>query len=436
MTAAPGTYTGTMTLFAGRKQAAQNTIELEVADVAMPDMDEAAFFLNVWMNPACVARWHGVEMWSDEHFELMRPYVRDLAEHGQKTAVVPISYQPWGTQTRDPFPNAIINSRRGDAWEFDFSIFDRFVKLHEECGITRAIHCYSLVSGPGQTGASNIDYTDLDSGETRILETLIGDEDYVAYWSAMLGAFEGHLRKMGWLEKTFLGFDEKPPDVMEKLYEFLDQYGQAFRISLAGNTSDELVTRFDDLSLHIQFNEQGVDQIVPAERSALEVSEMLRPAQCAMDGTCPEKSITTYYVCCGPAFPNTFLFSPLVESRMLPFLSVQGGYDGFLRWSYNDWTDDPFTKPEWGTWATGDIFFVYPGKDGPVSSLRWEQLREGIYDYELAMIASASLQTPEDVVDYEQAVTLACRNPDGKTKSIGDIELARRLLIAIVERAG
>jgi hypothetical protein len=145
--------------------------------------------------------------------------------------------------------------------------------------------------------------------------------------------------------------------------------------------------------------------------------------------------ITTYYVCCGPAFPNTFLFSPLVESRMLPFLAVQGGYDGFLRWSYNDWTDDPFAHPEWGSWATGDIFFVYPGKDGPVSSLRWEQLREGICDYELATIASASLQTPEDMVDYEQAVTLACRNPDGKTKSTGDIELARRLLIAIVERA-
>lgn len=71
---------------------------------------------------------------------------------------------------------------------------------------------------------------------------------------------------------------------------------------------------------------------------------------------------------------------------MLPFLAAQGGYDGFLRWSYNDWTDDPFTSPEWSTWPTGDIFFVYPGDKGPVSSLRWEQLREGIYDYELAML--------------------------------------------------
>lgn len=433
--AAPGTYIGPVSLEIGGREAARSQIVLEVAGVTLPDIRDSDFFLNVWMNPACVARRHGVEMWSDEHFRLMKPYVEDLAAHGQKTAVVPICYQPWGTQTRDPFPNAVVASRKGRSYTFDFSIFDRFVELHEQCGITRAIHCYSLVSGPGKTGESNIEFTDAKTGKTTVLSTQVGDENYVRFWSAFLKAFEEHLRSRGWLEKTYLGFDEKPPDVMHRLYEFLDSHGQAFRTSLAGNTSDELLARFDDLSLHISFNQKGVDRIVPPERSALGLADILRPKSCAVRRTCVDKTITTYYVCCGPAFPNTFLFSPLVESRMLAFLAVQGGYDGFLRWSYNDWTDDPFAHPEWGTWPTGDIFFVYPGQEGPISSLRWEQLREGIYDYDLAMIASASLRTPEDMVDFEQAVSLACRNPDGRTKSVGDIELARRLLIAIAEKA-
>jgi len=118
---------------------------------------------------------------------------------------------------------------------------------------------------------------------------------------------------------------------------------------------------------------------------------------------------------------------------MLPWFAAQGGYDGFLRWSYNDWPEDPYSHPEWGNWPTGDVFLVYPGENGPISSLRWEQLREGIQDFQLAMIASANIHTPEEMVDYEQAITLACRNPDGRMKSLGDIEIARRLLIPIAE---
>ncbi len=118
---------------------------------------------------------------------------------------------------------------------------------------------------------------------------------------------------------------------------------------------------------------------------------------------------------------------------MLPWLALQGGFDGFLRWSYNDWPDDPYQHPEFGSWPTGDVFLVYPGEHGPVSSLRWEQLREGIQDYTLAMIASANIRNPEEMVDYEQALRLACRCPDGRSKSVGDIEIARRLLIPIAE---
>lgn len=106
----------------------------------------------------------------------------------------------------------------------------------------------------------------------------------------------------------------------------------------------------------------------------------------------------------------------------------------FLRWSYNDWGDDPYLHPEYTPWPTGDVHFVYPGHKGPVSSLRWEQLREGIQDYELAMLAASKITGSEDMVDYEQAISLACRTPDGRQKAVGDIELARRLLMPIAAR--
>ena len=428
-----GTYHGTVALAVDGRDVAVNRVEVEVTNVDLPDVRDWDFFLNVWMNPATVARWHGVEIWSDKHFRLLRPYVEDLASHGQKAVIAPICRQPWGTQTRDPYPNLIRWTRRGSKYEFDFSAFDRYVDMHLRCGIDRAIHCYTIVRG-GPEGDSVIEYVNAKTDETVRRGAKIGDRLYTAAWGSFFRAFAEHLERRGWLTRTYIGFDEKPPEKMEKVIAFLEEHAPDFKIALAGNTREELYPKIDDLSLHIPFNERGVAQVSPAERSAMGIAQLLDPSgPYAVDEKCRGRMSTTFYVCCGPRFPNTFLFSPLVESRMLPFLAVQGGYDGFLRWSYNDWPDDPYSHPEWGLWPTGDVFFVYPGPNGPVSSLRWEQLREGIADYELAMIASANLRGPEEMVDYQQAITLACRDVDGRTKSIGDIEIARRLLIPIAE---
>ncbi len=432
----PGKYQGIVALAVGGDDVAANTIEIEVAAVDLPNVCDWTFFLNVWMNPAAVARWYGVEVWSDEHFRVLRPYVEDLAFHGQKTVVVPICYRPWGNQTRDPYPNSIRWIRRKGCWEFDFTAFDRYVELHHSCGIDRAIHCYTMVQG-NKDGGNTIEFYDAHAGSTKLVETAVGDEFYTQAWGAFLKSFVGHLSEKGWLEKTYVAFDERDRETMEAAIDFLDRYAPQLGVSLAGNIDADLYSKIDDLSLHIEFNEKGVNQVAPSERSVIGAVRLLDPrGPCPSSTQCPQRTLTTYYVCCGPEHPNTFLFSPLVESRMLPWLALQGGYDGFLRWSYNDWTDDPYTHPEWGLWPTGDTFFVYPGENGPVSSLRWEQLLEGIADYELALMASANIRTPEEVVDYEQAIALACRDVDGRIKSPGDIELARRLLIPIAERQG
>ena len=434
-----GTYVGRVALNVHGAEVASEAIEVEVANVDLPDVKDWSFFLNIWMNPGPVARWYKTGTWTDEHFDMLRPFIKDLAEHGQKTAVVPICSKPWKDQTVDPYPSTVIWMRNGDEYEFDFSIFDRYVELHEEYGIDNAIHCYSIVQGPGAIDFSYLEYTDLETGQKKVIKPKVGDEEYVKAWGAFFKAFRSHLKEKGWMDKVYIGLDEKTPEIMEAIFDFLRKNASDFRTSLAGNIKEDMHHHFDDLSLAPKFDEQGVVDSVPAERAAMGVADLLSPEVCAVDGKCPDKMMTTYYVCCGPLFPNTFIFSPLVESRMLGFLTLQGGYDGFLRWAYNDWTSDPYNHPEWsipdGKFPTGDVMFVYPGENGPVSSLRWEQLREGIYDYELAMIANTNMCLPDEMVDYEQAIALACRDTDGRKKSVGDIELARRLLIPIAEHA-
>lgn len=88
---------------------------------------------------------------------------------------------------------------------------------------------------------------------------------------------------------------------------------------------------------------------------------------------------TTFYVCCNPPRPNTFVFSAPVEGRYLGWHAAALGYDGFLRWAYDAWPADPVRDARHRLWPAGDCFLVYPGG---YSSIRFEKLREGIVDFE------------------------------------------------------
>jgi hypothetical protein len=91
-----------------------------------------------------------------------------------------------------------------------------------------------------------------------------------------------------------------------------------------------------------------------------------------------------WYVCCGPAYPNTFIGSNLLESVFIGVLSSNAGMDGFLRWNYTVWPDDPRHEIRYGTWRAGDTNFVYPANhSAPLLSLRYKNLKRGIQFYEL-----------------------------------------------------
>jgi hypothetical protein len=93
--------------------------------------------------------------------------------------------------------------------------------------------------------------------------------------------------------------------------------------------------------------------------------------------------LSTFYVCCREPYPNQFTFSPPVESTFMGWYSIANGFDGFLRWAYAHWVEDPLTDTRFRKWPGGDTNFVYPG---PRSSIRFERLIEGIQDAEKVRI--------------------------------------------------
>lgn len=109
-----------------------------------------------------------------------------------------------------------------------------------------------------------------------------------------------------------------------------------------------------------------------------------------------------WYVCCGPRHPHANFASmdyPSIEGRLLGWLTFGFEADGLLYWHINYWHPnriitgtDPFLDWKgacvWG--MTGDGCLTYPTPDGPVSSIRLENIRDGLEDYDyLALLAEA-----------------------------------------------
>ncbi|MHB0958719.1 MAG: glycoside hydrolase domain-containing protein [Pirellulaceae bacterium] len=112
-----------------------------------------------------------------------------------------------------------------------------------------------------------------------------------------------------------------------------------------------------------------------------------------------------WYVCCGPQHPYAnfaALDYPSIEGRLLGWMTYGFQADGLLFWHVNLWhpnriidSNDPYLdwKPVCIANMTGDGCLTYPTPAGPVSSIRLENIRDGLEDYDyLALLADAQGQ--------------------------------------------
>ncbi|MEH0638648.1 DUF6067 family protein [Streptomyces bottropensis] len=411
--ARPGTYTGTVKVDADGRTQSTYPLTIEVADASVPDPKDYGFFLDVWAQPETIAKNHGVKLWSDQHWKLIGKYNRDLASRGQKVINTTIVDNPWhhqwslGTresQTATPYTSMVGWAWNGKSFSFDFGRWDKYVQTARRAGLGPDIGAFSMLAFQDQ---EHLTYTDTRTGRTVYENVDLGGDRWREAWGAFLPAFEKHVKAKGWLEDTWLSFDERPISTMTVVKDFVHEVAPVFddRISVAGSISTEGVAS----NLSVDWG--GIDAMTKEK-----VAERRKAGK-----------TTTFYVYGAPAHPNTLSFSPAVESRMLPWISAQRNLDGFLRWSYNSWTGDPFKQPV-HIFTQGDEYLVYPGRNGPMSSIRWEQLKEGIEDYELiAQLREKDGGTDSDALT--EALTTATRNLDGRTKDVGDIETARAAVV-------
>jgi len=347
-----GTYTGTIEVNSKNAHAILN-VKINVQNQTLPKPHDWHYRLDLWQNPWVIANYYHVKPWSEEHKALLKKHLKLYADAGGTYITTYGVHSPWG-DNEYAIEGGMIEwiKRKDGSWKFDYNIFDQYVELAMSMGIDKAITIYTPLPW-----GERFFYTDEATGN-RIQEQWLPTSDtFKRNWNVFLTDLRSHLEKKGWFNKTYLGINENAMEQTLAAIKVVKAHSKDWKITYAGNWHKELDTLLNDYCF-LYGEEANVEQV---------------KARAARGQT------TTYYVCCNPAKPNNFLFSPPIEGRWQSWYSAAHGYNGFLRWAYDAWPEDPMRDARYGSWAAGDCYLVYPGGN---SCIRFEKLREGIVDYE------------------------------------------------------
>ncbi len=357
-----GEYQSTFTLNIEGQKTKEFKLNLNVLNRVLPPAIDWKFHLHLWQNPYAVSRFHKVKPWSPEHIALLKPLMKRLADAGQKVITVSLNKRPWGGQTFDQFEAMIEWKKKKDgSWEYDYAIFDTWVQLMMDLGIKNQISCYSMVPW----GNEFYFFDEIQNKEIKITASP-GTPEYEALWIPFLEQFKAHLQQKGWNKITRIAMDERSPEEMKAMLKLLNKYAPEFGVSFADNHKSYKLYPTELKDMSVAFG-HPVDEADLQQRRA-------------------NHYISTHYVCCSDKFPNTFTFSPPAEGVFIGWYTIAANFDGFLRWAYNSWTENPLQDSRFRAWPAGDTYIVYPDNR---SSIRFETLREGIQDSEKIRVLRA-----------------------------------------------
>jgi len=376
--AEPGDHWFELTLEA-KGFAASVPIKLHVWDFSLPRRNhlETAFGLSA----STIFRYHQLESEEDKR-KVLDMYLKSFAEHRISL------YDP---APLDSIEVRFLPEADPPQAEVDFTAFDRGME-------------HALVQFPFTNFRLPIQGMGGGSFHARY-EPKIGSfgedtPEYQAMFSSYVTQVEEHLRHRGWLDEAFIyWFDEPDP----KDYQFVRSGMERLKRHAPG--------------LQTMLTEEPCDELAGPIDIWCPVTPNYDPA--AAEKRQAEGERFWWYVCTGPKAPYCTLFidHPATELRVWLWQTWQRDIRGILVWSSNYWTSsaaypdepqDPYEDPMgyrsgYSTprgvkafWGNGDGRFVYPppaaavpGASGPdpviappVSSIRWEMLREGIEDYE------------------------------------------------------
>jgi len=384
-----GEYSGTATVQwdGGEVPVALN---LTVWPFSIPEEQHLTF--TNWIDAGRLAKQYGVEAYSDGFWDFLARYAQAANEHYQN--VLWLSLGVVG-----------ITQDAGGQFTFDWRAFDRWVEVVTENGCGRLIEISPIGSWANGWESTEIGLHSYAVSPANGEAKRMTAEEVLP---SLLPALEAHLRERGWLERTVLHIADEPAVHHAASWREKSRWVHSLAPGIRRIDAIEAPDFGEDLEVWVPKLNHLYNWQDHYERAADAGAEMW------------------FYTCCHPTgvFPNRFLDQPLIKTRILQWYNWRYDLSGYLHWGLNFWDADPFHSPGPDSLPPGDCWIIYPGAEGPLSSLRWEALRDGFEDYEYLWL----LTDLRRLVAEKLGVPVSGFDPGARSD-----ELARQLVPTMVD---
>jgi len=387
-----GDYTGTVRLVCDGEPVARVPFDVHVWDFTLPDESHLAAIYDVRLGP-------GGKLWGKPLEEIYPEMVRFMADR----RLCPDKVRP--------YPMIKVQDGRVVA---DFTAFDEAAEYYfDELKLPYAyMPWYFYVFGWGHPPRAvfgqrpypgDPPYEGADRSRLR--------PEYRKNYQAGLRAYWEHLKEKGWHKKVVLYISDEPYDrhrhIVEQMQALCDMIHEVDPEIPIYSSTWRHVPAWDG---YLDVWGIGHDGRVPAEKMA-----KLRARGDRLWFTTDGQMCTDTPYC--------------AVERLLPHYCFKYGVEAYEFWGVAWLTYDPYRygwhsyirqtsepgRSFWVRYPNGDGFLIYPGGPighrGLVSSVRLEQAREGVEDYEylylLRQLIGEAKAAGKDVTEAEEAMAEA-----------------------------
>ena len=336
----------------------EGTFTIIVHPILQPELIESQFFYTNWFNLAKMEEYHHLERWTNPWFSMLDKYAKMMAYGHQNSITIP--RELFQFENNEIILNDTLMLRFIDVFrKYDFKYFEAPHLMNRgesddwgdpELKVALTKKRY---------------YTEGGKKDVEILMKLIRDF-----------AVKNNLTE-SWLQHVH----DEPTAVSAQCYK--DVAGQVkeifpgVKIMEATNDRDGLVGAIDIWCPLINDFQENESFFRKRERKGEKVLvySCLIPGGKWLNRTLDMERLRQVYFGWGAAFYDTA---------------------GYLHWGLNQYHADPFeqsvikhTSPLAGSnnfLPAGDTHVIYPGEDGPLSSIRFESHRIGAEDYDLLQL--------------------------------------------------
>ena len=383
--AAAGRYRGMILVQAKGLNAVSVPLDVEVLGWRIPAPEHFTTLVALEPCPYAVAEHYRVPLWSDAHFKLLDGTFRHLARVDNDWLNIPVLARTEFGNRDDSMVRVV--RRRDGAYTCDFAALDRFLDLAiRHCGKPQVISFTVMHAGnPGDRRMKlppmKVPVHDEASGkmELMLVDREMPEGPRRAFWKFLATAIHEHMRKRGLADVMYWGYTWDGIGVAPEMYEMLAEF-----VPGVGWTKGS--------------HQQGPSRFNRAVATAYSPHVALSLRRSRHGWKNPEVWVTY------PRYWGTVIdcsdYSPPFSFRMLPDRAIAAGSRGIGRMGVDYWGRSYLGGMEKMTYPVGvpNLFLLWPGRDGPEPSVRFEMLWEGLQETEARIFleqATEKLRGPE-----------------------------------------